>query len=189
MSDPHKIRKQHAFRPRQKAAAGAERRSTGRYDPGFEMKVELITKRDDLLIRRLVLEPGEGTPWHTDSCHRFSFVVRGEQLRIEFHETGEEVDVVMHPSLADLDEPDARVHRGVNADAAPYDQIVMFFLRDPRGNPQLEPANASAIALPTSAVFALPPRSGVRGPSRSTTSIASIIASCAARYFLSPLPR
>ncbi len=153
------------------------------------MKVELITKRDELLIRRLVLEPGEGTPWHTDSCYRFSAVVRGEQFRIEFHETGEEVDVATYPGLADWGEPDARVHRGVNAGAVPYEEMVMLFLRDPDGNPQLEPANASAIALPTSAVFALPPRSGVRGPSRSTTSIASIIASCAARYFLSPLPR
>ncbi len=154
------------------------------------MKVELITRRDELLIRRLVLEPGEGTPWHTDSCYRFSAVVRGEQLRIEFHETGEEVDVATYPGLADWGtESDACVYRGVNAGAAPYDEIVMFFLRDLRGNPQLEPANASAIALPTSAVFALPPRSGVRGPSRNTTSIASIIASCAARYFLSPLLR
>jgi len=153
------------------------------------MKVELVTKRDDLLIRRLVLEPGEGTPWHTDSCHRLSVVVRGEQLRIEFPVTGEEVDVATYPGLADWDEPDARVHRGVNAGAAPYEEVVMFFLRDPDGNPQLGPANASAIALPTSAVVALPPRSGVRGPSRNTTSIAFIIASCAARYSLSPLPR
>jgi len=32
-------------------------------------------------------------PWHTDSCHRFSVVVRGERLRIEFRDTGERLVV------------------------------------------------------------------------------------------------
>jgi len=41
------------------------------------MKSEVITKRDDLMIRRLVLGPGEAMPWHTDACHRFSVIVRG----------------------------------------------------------------------------------------------------------------
>jgi quercetin dioxygenase-like cupin family protein len=45
------------------------------------MQIERITKRDDLVIRRLILEPGEAMPWHTDACHRFSVVIRGEQLR------------------------------------------------------------------------------------------------------------
>src|SRR4030095_13044517 len=40
-------------------------------------------------------------------------------------------------------------------------------------------ATRSAIALPISVVEALPPKSGVRGPSRSTASIARMIASCA----------
>ena len=77
------------------------------------MRMEVITKRDDLVIRRLVLEPGEATPWHTDSCHRFSVVVRGEQLLIEFRDTGEQVRVAVHPGMADWDDPGARVHRGV----------------------------------------------------------------------------
>ena len=34
--------------------------------------MEVITQRDDLVIRRLVLAPGEGMPWHTDTCHRFT---------------------------------------------------------------------------------------------------------------------
>jgi hypothetical protein len=38
------------------------------------MRAEVITERDDLVIRRLVLEPGEDMPWHTDACHRFSVV-------------------------------------------------------------------------------------------------------------------
>ena len=79
------------------------------------MQVEVITKREDLVIRRLVQEPGEATPWHTDSCHRFSVVVRGEELRIEFGETGEHVSAAVHPGMSDWDKPDARIHRGVNA--------------------------------------------------------------------------
>ena len=42
------------------------------------MKSETITQRDDLIIRRHTLEPGEALPWHTDLCHRFTVVVRGE---------------------------------------------------------------------------------------------------------------
>ena len=41
------------------------------------MRTEVITKRDDLLIRRQILEPGQAGPWHTDPCHRFSVVVSG----------------------------------------------------------------------------------------------------------------
>ena len=65
------------------------------------MQKEIITKRDDLLIRRLILDPGEAMPWHTDSCHRFSVVVRGEQLRIEFRDSGEQVAIPVHPGMAD----------------------------------------------------------------------------------------
>ena len=50
------------------------------------METEVITKRDDLLIRRLVLEPAEATAWHTDSCHRFSVIARGDPLRREFRD-------------------------------------------------------------------------------------------------------
>lgn len=75
------------------------------------MRVEVITKCDDLLIRRLVLESAEATPWHTDACHRFSVIVRGELLRIEFKQTGEKVDIAVRSGQADWDGPDARVHR------------------------------------------------------------------------------
>ncbi len=102
------------------------------------MRMETITRRDDLVIRRLVLDPGEAMPWHTDSCHRFSVVVRGDQLRIEFRDTGEEVTVAVHPGLADWDEPDARVHRGVNAGPTPYEEIVTFFLDSAGTDPQPE---------------------------------------------------
>jgi hypothetical protein len=105
----------------------------------YEMHTEIITKRDDLVIRRLVLEPGEAMPWHTDSCSRFSVVVRGEQLRIEFRDTSEQVRVAVHPGMADWDKPTARIHRAVNAGTTPYEEVVLFFPDTPGMDPQPEP--------------------------------------------------
>ena len=102
------------------------------------MQMEVITKRDDLLIRRQILEPGEALPWHVDLSHRFSVVVRGEQLQIEFRETGETVTFEVHPGMADWDKPEPRVHRGVNTGTTTYEEIVMFFLDPPGIDPQPE---------------------------------------------------
>jgi len=102
------------------------------------MQTEIITKRDDLVIRRLLLEPGEPMPWHTDSCIRFSVVVRGEQLRIEFRDTGEQVMVAVHPGMADWDKPNARIHRAVNVGRTPYEEVVIFFLDTSGIDPQPE---------------------------------------------------
>ena len=102
------------------------------------MRTELITRRDDLVIRRLVLEPGEAMAWHTDSCRRFSVVVRGERLRIEFRDTGEAVTALVHAGQADWDEPESRVHRAVNVGATPYEEVVSFFLPSPGADPQPE---------------------------------------------------
>jgi quercetin dioxygenase-like cupin family protein len=61
------------------------------------MRIEIITQCDTLVIRRLVLEPGEVTPWHTDACKRFSVVVRGERLCIEYRDAAEHSVVAVHP--------------------------------------------------------------------------------------------
>jgi len=102
------------------------------------MHTEVITRRDDLMIRRLVLELGEAMPWHTDACHRFSVIVRGQQLSIEFRETGERLTVPVHPGMVDWDVPDTRVHRAVNTGSTPYEEVVTFFLGSPGLNPQPE---------------------------------------------------
>jgi quercetin dioxygenase-like cupin family protein len=102
------------------------------------MRTETITERDDLAIRRLVLEPGEAMPWHTDSCHRFSVVVRGDRLTIEYRDSGELLEVQVHPGMADWEEPDGRVHRGVNTGSSPYEEVVTFFLDSPGRDPQPE---------------------------------------------------
>lgn len=79
-------------------------------------------------------------PWHTDTCRRFSVVVRGEQLGVEFLDTGEVITVAVHPGMTEWDEPDSRVHRGVNKGATRYEEIVAFLLRDPGVDPQPEHA-------------------------------------------------
>ena len=92
------------------------------------MQAEVITRRDDILIRRLVLGPGEAMPWHTDACHRFSVIVRGQHLTLEFRETGARMGVAVYPGMVDWDAPDARVHRAVNTGSTPYEEVVTFFL-------------------------------------------------------------
>lgn len=100
------------------------------------MQMEVITKRDDLLIRRHILQPGEALPWHVDRCHRFTVVVRGEQIRIEFRDSGEQIVVEAYPGLAEWDQPEAQVHRAVNVGTTPYEEVIMFFLDPPGIDPQ-----------------------------------------------------
>jgi quercetin dioxygenase-like cupin family protein len=102
------------------------------------MRTEIITRRDGLMIRRLVLEPAEAMPWHTDPCHRFTVVVRGDQLRIEFRDSGAEQIVAVTAGMAEWDEPEPRVHRGVNAGTQTYEEVVLFFLQRPDADPQPE---------------------------------------------------
>jgi hypothetical protein len=107
------------------------------------MKSETITQRDDLIIRRHILEPGEALPWHTDKCHRFTVVVRGESLKIEYRDNGEIELFSVHAGLADWDEPQPKVHRGVNAGTVPYEEVIVFFLDEPGMEPQPKAGEAS----------------------------------------------
>ena len=102
------------------------------------MKSETITERADLIIRRHILEPGEALPWHTDRCHRFTVVVRGEMIKIEYRDSGEVQSIPVHPGLADWNEPQTRVHRGVNTGTVPYEEVIMFFIDEPGAEPQPE---------------------------------------------------
>lgn len=102
------------------------------------MKTETITQRADLIIRRHILEPGEALPWHTDLCHRFTVVVSGEALRIEYRDSGEIETFPVHPGLADWDAPQPKVHRGVNAGSVPYEEVIIFFIDEPDMEPQPE---------------------------------------------------
>lgn len=99
------------------------------------MRVETITERDELVIRRMTLGPGEVMFWHRDICHRFSVVIQGSKLRIEYRDSPESVEVDVHPGAADWDAPDDRVHRARNLGAGPYEEIVTFY----RENSDVEP--------------------------------------------------
>ena len=102
------------------------------------MKSETITRRDDLIIRRHVLEPGEALPWHTDLCRRFTVVVSGEALSIEYRDLVEVETFEVHPGLVGWDEPQPKVHRGVNAGTVPYEEVIVFFTPTPGMEPQPE---------------------------------------------------
>src|SRR5262249_50440433 len=75
---------------------------------------ETLIQRGACVVKRLVLEPGEATPWHIDPFHRITVIVRGKTLAIEYRD-GEEVKRVdVSAGLAEWDEPSDRVHRAVN---------------------------------------------------------------------------
>ena len=100
------------------------------------MQAEIITRRDDLMMRRLVLAPGEAMPWPTDACHRCSVIVRGQHLTMEFRGTGERLGLAVPPGLVDWDVPDARVHRAVTTGSTPYEAVVTCLLSVPGLVPQ-----------------------------------------------------
>lgn len=102
------------------------------------MKSETITQRDDLIIRRHILEPGEALPWHTDLCQRFTVVVTGEKLQIEYRDTGQIEEIRVQPGLADWDKPEPHLHRGINAGNVPYEEVIVFFIEEPGMEPQPE---------------------------------------------------
>ena len=104
------------------------------------MTPESITERDDLVIRRLILQPGEAMYWHIDTCHRFTVVVRGERLAIEYLDGGEAEEFDVRPGLADWDAPQARVHRAVNTGSTAYEEVVTFY----RDNADVEPQPRAA---------------------------------------------
>ncbi len=91
------------------------------------MQLDTITETGEILIRRIVLAPGEAMFWHTDACRRFSVVIRGAQLRIEYRDSDEVIEVDVYPGLADWDEPEPKVHRAINSSAEPYEEVVTFY--------------------------------------------------------------
>jgi hypothetical protein len=100
------------------------------------MRTEVITHRSDLLVRRAILAPGQATPWHVDLAERFTVVVRGDRLAIEFRDGGERQEFDVHPGLADWDAPELRVHRAVNIGEETFEEVVTFFLKHGEPDPQ-----------------------------------------------------
>lgn len=97
-----------------------------------------ICERETLVIRRLVLQPGESMAWHHDTCERFTVVVRGQRLAIEYRDTGEVHALDVHPGLTGWDLPEDRVHRAINVGDEPYEEVVTFYRAGPSIDPQPE---------------------------------------------------
>lgn len=100
------------------------------------MVEETLIQRGATLVRRLVLEPGEATPWHVDPYPRVSVIVRGKALAIEYRDGGAVARVEVDTGQADWDEPSSRVHRAVNVGAETYEEVTIFFLDCPDAIPQ-----------------------------------------------------
>jgi len=99
---------------------------------------ETISQRTDVIIRRHILEPGETLPWHSDLCHRFSVVVRGEAIAIEYKDSKEIKTITVYPGLGDWDAPQPKVHRAINIGKVPYEEVIIFFIDKPDIEPQPE---------------------------------------------------
>ena len=95
------------------------------------MNVETITDNETLLIRRMTLQPEEHMYWHTDSCKRFTVVVRGAKLAIEFRDGRKTIEVDVYPGMTGWDEPESLVHRAVNKGTSPYEEVVTFYKQSP----------------------------------------------------------
>jgi hypothetical protein len=97
---------------------------------------EVIERRGTTLVRRLRLERGEAQRWHRDPYHRVSVVLSGDLLRVEYRDGGPSDRVELRAGLVGWDEPNERVHRGVNAGTLPYEEITVFLLDAPDADPQ-----------------------------------------------------
>lgn len=100
------------------------------------MTEETLNRRGTTLVRRLILEPGEATPWHIDPFDRVTVILRGEALAIEYRDGAGSQRFDVHPGQSDWDEPTERVHRAINVGASPYEEITIFFLDHPESTPQ-----------------------------------------------------
>jgi len=84
------------------------------------------------------LEPGEALPWHTDRCRRFTVIVSGMELSIEYRDSVAVETFPVHAGMADWDAPQPRVHRGINTGSVPYEEVIIFFLDESGMEPQPE---------------------------------------------------
>lgn len=100
------------------------------------MKLEIITEETTLVIRRLTLEPNEPMYWHTDQCRRFTVIVSGDRLRIEYRDSEELDEFEVHQGMVGWDDPEPRTHRAVNVGRVTYEEIVTFYRNSDAVEPQ-----------------------------------------------------
>ena len=110
------------------------------------MTFEGVSICSEAIVRRMTLRVGEAMAWHVDPCRRYSVVLRGDELTIEF-EGGAAPEVLsVHRGMAGWDDPEPRVHRAINSGAETYEELVTFLLPAPDVEPQperIEPASGA----------------------------------------------
>jgi hypothetical protein len=100
------------------------------------MSEELLYEKGNVLVRRAILEPGESSAWHTDSCDRVTVILSGDRLAIEFRDTGAIQEFDAPAGQVDWDEPASEAHRAINVGRRRYEEVVIFFLSEPGQDPQ-----------------------------------------------------
>jgi len=100
------------------------------------MTEEVLHRRDNVLVRRLILQPGDTTHWHSDVCHRVTVVLKGSELSIEFRDGSGAKQVKVTAGQVDWDTPSDRGHRAVNVGTTTYEEVTIFFLSEPQAIPQ-----------------------------------------------------
>ncbi len=100
------------------------------------MTFEVVVVRDDAVVRRMTLRGGEAMAWHVDPCRRYSVVLGGDQLTIEYRDGLASEVVAVHRGMAGWDDPEPRVHRAINSGIETYEELVTFLLPSPAADPQ-----------------------------------------------------
>ena len=98
------------------------------------VKIETLSEEPTIVVRRMIVKPGESSDWNIDVCRRFTVIVSGDRLQIEFLDTGEALEVDVAPGLNGWDGPESRVHGATNLGTSEYHEIVTFY-----GAPNVEP--------------------------------------------------
>jgi hypothetical protein len=91
------------------------------------MIVDTLAEETNLVIQRLKLDPGEANYWHSDNCLRFSVVVSGSRLAIEYKDSGDINEFGVHAGMAGWDYPEDRIHRAINKGGEMYEEVVTFY--------------------------------------------------------------
>jgi quercetin dioxygenase-like cupin family protein len=99
---------------------------------------QVLHHRENYLVRRQRLAPGEATPWHRDPFHRVTVVLSGDLLNFEFRDGGETLPRKITVGEVDWSEPSDRLHRAVNVGKELFEEVVTFLLDGPDAVPQPE---------------------------------------------------
>ena len=100
------------------------------------MAQEVLYRRSGVLVRRMMLEPGQASPWHRDVCHRVTVVLSGRRLAMEFLAGGPVHEAEVRAGQVDWSAPSSQVHRAINIGHDRYEEVVTFFLGYRGQNPQ-----------------------------------------------------